>query len=345
MVDMRDFMDAIKESEDAEARHLLLGNGFSIACDTRFDYKSLLKAADFPSDSHLPEVFKKLDTKDFEKIIRRLEDASRILPIYDDTTSAATKMAKNAEALKDILIKTIASRHPCKFDFIDFSQCRNNFLCHFLEPTDKIRNIYTLNYDLLLYWATGDDSGFLGRDGFLRDSDSGHLIWKSTNPQTVHYLHGALHLFYGASELYKYEYDSKTGDPILSQVLEAISSDRYPLFVAEGKSEEKLSKIKRNGYLHYCYNNSFSQKMKQPNHALFIFGHSLNETDDHIFKCIIEGKISRVYVSLYRDPKSGEYDQSIRENAEKWKTRRSNGNGYPLEVKFFDAESANVWGK
>ena len=343
-VDVLTFKEAIKDSEKFKTRHLLLGNGFSIACSGTFKYPSLFEAADFPSDSHLSKVFENLDPKDFEKAIRRLEDASKILPIYDGAASATAKMAEDAEALKNILVSTITDTHPDKFDFngADFPQCRRNFLCHFLGPTNKGGNIYTLNYDLLLYWATRDDRGFLGRDGFWPDSDSGDITWKSTNPQTVHYLHGALHLFDTGTYLGKIT--GKDNLTILPQVRNEILSGRYPLFVAEGESKQKLEKIRGNEYLRDAYDN-FKRQMKEPNDSLFIFGHSLDETDDHIFDCIIKGKIPRVYVSLHGDPNSVD-NKKIIKKAEEWVTLRTAhypSDEYPLEVKFFDAESAEVW--
>lgn len=323
-------------------RHLLLGNGFSIACDSRFDHRSLFEAAQssnaFSKNEEIPRVFMNMQTKDFEQVIRILEDASKVSNIYDSSGCYAGKMIKDAKALKKILIRTIVNTHPATPDEIDsnkFVACQE-FLEYFLGDKNKGGGeIYTLNYDLLLYWARLRNDLFLGDDGF-RGKES--LVWGDKNQQTFHYLHGALHLSYDGAELHKHRWNP--GHPLRNQVLGKILSDKFPLFVAEGDSEQKRLKIESDEYLRYSYNN-FARKMEQPNDVLFIFGHSLNETDDHILDCIVEGKISRVYVSLYHDPESG-YDPSIVEKAKKWETRRSNG--YPLKVKFFDAESAKVWG-
>ena len=330
------FDDAIANSKGF-TRHLLLGNGFSIACNTRFDYKSLLEASDFPDDSRLPKVFDLLDgTKDFEKVIKRLEDKSEILPIYSSADSPIDEMTRDAEALKDILIKTITYTHPSKLDSIDFPLCRK-FLSYFLGSDNKGGNIYTLNYDLLLYWATGDNSGFLGRDGFWHDSDSGLIIWESANAQSVYYLHGALHLYYKESELRKHQYNKEIDLTILQQVRSEMSSGRFPLFVAEGESEQKLEKIRGNEYLCSAYGN-FKRQMKEPNDALFIFGHSLDKSDKHILDCITKGTIRRVYVDLFGDPNSESYKK-------KWAlAKKLDASRKSLKVKFFQSETANVWG-
>ena len=340
--------EASGSPKPSRERHLLLGNGFSIAYDPIFDYRSLFGWANFSKRPELREIFKKKKTQDFERVIRILLNALEVLKVYNKDSLDAIAMRRDAKDLKKILIDTIVDIHPPDPKADDHKQlvdCRK-FLRHFLKKGDNDDGgeIYTLNYDFLLYWACMHKGEYLGNDGFSNGGDK-PLTWSRKNLQTVHYLHGALHFSYDGSKLYKLS--SKKEDPLLVQVQKRRLSKKLPLFVAEGTSKKKFEKIEKNAYLHYCYN-SFLQKMKQPNDVLFIFGHSLdNKSDKHILDCIIEGKISRVYVSLYRDPKSG-YDPNIRKNAEEWESLRAThypSGEYPLEVKFFDAESANIWGK
>ena len=353
-------------SENFKKRHLLLGNGFSIACCPEiFTYGSLFERADFSRTPNLDKVFDVLGTNDFEKVIRALDDASKTVPIYADDISAtnevvnevakemAKEMAKGALALKDILIHTIADNHPNipnEIADMQFWACRK-FLYYFLGNENDKGKVYTLNYDLLLYWALmHDDMGFDEpieldtNDGFGRDenTDPDFVDWmgeRIPSQQRVHYLHGALHLFDAGSELQKYTW-SNTALPLLEQARTAMLNDKFPLFVAEGASEQKLTKIKHSAYLYHSYK-SFTQQMKQAKDALFIFGHKLDKTDDHILECIIEGKIPQVYVSLYGDPESKE-NKRIRSSAKQLEARRGDKN--PLKVEFFDADSANIWG-
>ena len=345
------FDDAIADSKRFKARHLLLGNGFSIAYSKNFDYRSLFQKAKssggFSGVSYLPKVFTKMKTKDFERVIKILRDASEVLKIHEKTNSGVSAMRRNANHLKRILVGTIASTHPRdRYEINDdqFIACRD-FLKHFLGDKNKGGGggeIYTLNYDFLLYWACMYKDEYLGEDGFGRKGANGPLIWKNRDSQTVHYLHGALHFFNNGLNLEKYAYDWNTGDSILSQVRGAMSSGKFPLFVAEGESEEKLLKIEDedNEYLSHCYE-SFSQKMEKPSGVLFIFGHSLTENDNHIFDCIIKGKIPRVYVGLHGYAIS-QRNGKIMALANGWKIHR--GKRYPLEVKFFYAKGAKVWG-
>ena len=61
------FAEAIEDSEQYSKRHLLLGNGFSIACRADiFHYGSLFAQADFTQVPEVEAVFAALGTQDFE---------------------------------------------------------------------------------------------------------------------------------------------------------------------------------------------------------------------------------------------------------------------------------------
>lgn len=355
MAKLLTFDAAIQHSARFKKRHLLLGNGFSIACRPKvFTYGSLFAQADFSSAPRLPAVFEAVGTTDFEHVIKMLEDASRVVSVYSDQrTEAAKQMASDSKALKAILIQTVADNHPNIPNEIadeQFWACRR-FLSHFLGEANKDGRVYTLNYDLLLYWALmHDDMGFedpiklATNDGFGRDVDTEpeYVNWMgegNARHQRVHYLHGALHLFDAGAELQKYTWKN-TGKPLLEQAHEAMGAAKFPLFVAEGKSEQKLTKIKHSAYLHHSYK-SFSGQMEQRDDSLFIFGHSLAKNDQHILKKIGRGKVRQVYIGLYGNPASPG-NQQIQSAADALAHSRSDS--APLEVAFFDAASANVWG-
>ena len=60
--------------------------------------------------------------------------------------------------------------------------------------------------------------------------------------QNIHYLHGALHLFDAGHQLQKYTWVN-TGNALVDQATEALKNDLFPVFVAEGDSKSKLTKI------------------------------------------------------------------------------------------------------
>ena len=156
MVDITSFSEALTDSNKFTKRHLLLGNGFSIACrPTIFTYGSLFEEADFSTSPHLKNVFRALKSTDFEKVIRTLENASAILPHYsEELKGISNQMQEDAAKLKDLLIHTVANNHPeipNQLTDEEFNLCRK-FLSNFIGELNGGK-IYTLNYDLLLYWT------------------------------------------------------------------------------------------------------------------------------------------------------------------------------------------------
>lgn len=350
------FNAAIADSEQYSKCHLLLGNGFSIGCRADiFHYKSLFGEADFSGMPEAKQVFEDLQTQDFEIAIRALESGSKILPIYvPDDTESVQAMSNHAIALKDLLVATIAGNHPPNPNAIDdheFWACRK-FLSNFLAP-DKSGYVFTLNYDLLLYWALmHDDNPFdedavelKKNDGFGNDEDdpeADYVVWQGeTAPHTanVHFLHGALHLFDSGSEIQKYTWVRK-GDPLVGQARNAIAANKFPLFVAEGTSAQKKNKIRHNAYLYQGFK-VLTQNTQQGRHCFFIFGHSLDDSDDHILKRLGKGHFKKLYVGIFGDADTPENREVIaRANA----IAALRHDRYPLEVVFFDSSSANVWG-
>ena len=349
------FAEAIEDSEQYSKRHLLLGNGFSIACRADiFHYGSLFAQADFSQVPEVAAVFDALQTQDFEQAIRSLENAARILPSYvAHGDAAAAKMLEHAAALKEILLQTIAGNHPhIPSDITDeqFWACRR-FLSHFLAGR-KAGSVFTLNYDLLLYWTLmHDDMPFDDpidlaiNDGFGNDEDepdAEYVVWQgetNAHSASVLFLHGALHLFDSGKELQKYTWVRK-GVPLIEQARSAIARDAYPLFVAEGTSAQKKSKIRHNAYLYQGFK-QFTANVQQGQHCMFVYGHSLAENDDHILKRIGKGRFKKLYVGIYGDPLTAD-NQRIMNRAQELAAMRHER--WQLEVTFYDAASANVWG-
>lgn len=350
------FQTALEMAGQYKKRHLLLGNGFSIACaPSIFTYRSLYEQARATRFVTIPEaarMFDVFDTKDFETVIRALEDAAKTLPVFDSSAQdTAAKMKSQAVELKTALVHAIADNHPTIPNNVrdeSFWSCRR-FLSHFLN-VDNDGKVYTLNYDLLLYWAAmHDDPPFSDplaltiNDGFGRDSDdvTDYVTWlgeKNARDQRIHYLHGAIHLFDSGSELKKYTWRDK-GIPLLTQARAAMENGMFPLFVAEGSSEQKLTKIKHSAYLYHSYK-SFSSQMGSKSQALFIFGHSFSANDSHVLRKISDGNVAHLFVSVQGSLE----DENKRAFVDRVNAvvRQREGKAL-LEVTYFDAASANVW--
>src|SRR5689334_15077124 len=97
-------------------KHLLLGNGFSRACrGDIFSYDSLFESADFGKLSALGnKAFKALATTDFEVVMKSMQTAAKLIRLYSkkDGDKVSAQLLSDADALRSILVKTIAGHHP-----------------------------------------------------------------------------------------------------------------------------------------------------------------------------------------------------------------------------------------
>ncbi len=334
MAEVVSFEKALTQSAGAKHRHVLLGNGFSRAWrDEVFSYQALFAQAvkEGLSDT-AKRAFKALGTTDFEQVMRLLRQTSLLAKEfkYDKLAGA---LGGVADELREVLVKTIASNHPDRPHAISpdqYTACRT-FLSHF-------KSIYTVNYDLLLYWALMQEHGPECEcdDGFRQpyDGPDEYVTWEieNTNEQNVHYLHGALHVFDAGHEVQKYTW-SNTNIALIDQIRGALKANKYPLFVSEGTARSKLDRIQHSSYLGRAYR-SFANCQ----HALFVFGVSMADNDEHILRLIDRGKFSHVCVGLYGDPNSAA-NKKISTRAAQFGSKRK----APPTIIYYDAISAKVW--
>ena len=102
------FDAAIAATDHFSKRHLLLGNGFSIACRPDiFVYGKLFEQADFAklSDS-ARQAFDALATTDFERVIRTLNDTAALADVYGLDPSISLQMRDDSAKLKELLVQT-----------------------------------------------------------------------------------------------------------------------------------------------------------------------------------------------------------------------------------------------
>lgn len=328
------------ERATAQPRHVLLGNGFSRACrDDVFAYRALFEQADFQDLSTAARAaFDALETTDFELVMRALNQASALAQVYfPEQPEISQRFHSDANGLRELLARTIAGSHPDRPNDISqeaYAACRS-FLRNF-------KNIYTVNYDLLLYWALMQqnlepeivfDDGFRQPEGGPAD----YVTWdvQKTDKQNIFYLHGGLHIFDAGPELQKFTW-CKTGIALVDQIRDALATDRFPLFVAEGTHESKLERIQHSGFLNRAY-----RSFARIGGALFVFGLSFSEADEHLLKLLDTGKVSQMFISLHGDPNSAR-NHNIAHRATLMTVRRPSRR--PLAVQFFDADSAHLWG-
>jgi len=326
-------------------KHLLLGNGFSIAYDSKiFSYNALNTFINDLEDEILKKLFSIIKTKDFETVMQQLNNFCEIAGAFGPNKRLVSKIKKASENLKKNLIEAVKELHPEHvFKIPDEKQA--SCIKFLREYIDNDGEIFTTNYDLLLYWVLmrGDSKNAI--DGFGRDRENeadeyveedeleySELRWgKHKEDQNIHYLHGALQIFDAGTEIIKEEYD--TQNYLLDKIQARLKKKEYPIFITAGNGKEKLTHINHNKYLTFCF-----EKLCSIEGSLVVFGFGFSEYDDHIIKAInIAAKMGKrsgnklfsVYIGVFSE-KSLKYIETIKDQ-------------FKCKVNLFDARRVKVW--
>jgi Domain of unknown function (DUF4917) len=320
MVKIISFEDAMKQAGDSLS--LMIANGFSIRY---FTYANLLAKAGLDESGPLFGLFNALSTVDFEIVIGALEDAALVERTYNEQKRAELLLSE-ADKLRDALVHAVRVTHPAhKDDIADQIPACTKFLAQF-------DTIFTLNYDLLLYWVMLEDTNQF-KDGFGLAEDRNGFRWpfKTEAYCNVYNLHGGLHLFKTENDEVEKRLDQGSGviDAIASTIT---SSKRLPLYVAEGTSVQKLARIYSVPYLRHCY-----EMLRSSENAFFVYGHSASPNDAHIYDALFKSNISHLYFCVHKpttdvDALNGEL------------SRHQKRNGSDVEYTLVDSETAKVWG-
>ncbi|MFV5509156.1 DUF4917 family protein [Acinetobacter sp. 197] len=259
---------------------LIIGNGASIAIDSRFSYTSLVDYAKSNNllSSDIETLFKSFDTNDFELILRIVWQAAQVnksLQIEDNKTYQAYLNIRNA------LIETVRAIHPSYEEVEPHLPYIHDFIRNF-------RRIFSLNYDLIVYWAimygNDHDLEYKFKDCFVNGEFEDN--WKKfqrpyhgKKSRLVFYPHGSL--IFGKTLVEREIKVSTVGDSnLLDSILDAWRSEKViPLFVSEGTAKQKINSIKSSGYLHTVYREAFQSGLKE---KYIIYGWGLGEQDLHI---------------------------------------------------------------
>lgn len=322
--------------------HLLLGNGFSIAYDKNvFSYNALNKYIEKLDNKVLNELFNIIKTKNFETIMEQLEQFYDIAIIFKVDAEIAKQIKDTGNLLKESLINAVKQFHPETVYSIteEKSLACASFLNYFIK---KNGNIFSTNYDLLLYWVQMRNEIENSGDGFGKEVEEAQayddvdLSWgKYKDSQNINYLHGALHLFDNGIDVTKEFYTY--GHPILENINTRMNKKEYPIFVAAGSGDDKLKHIMHNKYLSFCYD-----KFSAIKGSLIVFGFRFGSFDEHIIKAINKAnkgwydedenfhKLFSIYVGVF----SEEDFNHIKSIELKFKCK----------VNVFDAKTLNIWG-
>ena len=193
------------------------------------------------------------------------------------------------------------------------------------------------------------DSGMSFEDGFGRQVSSGenYLVFHGEKMDedrgSVFFLHGALHLTTVGGDVRKLAW-SGSNMRIIDQVQMGLNDKQYPLVVSEGTADQKRERIQGSGYLYRVF-----LEFQRIKGALFVYGHSLNDEDEHIRRAIIDNtELQEIYVGIYGDQndyhnrKLKERTLDLKSAREELRSRRI-GRWSRLRVRFYNSKSASVW--
>lgn len=269
------------------SKTILLGNGFSINIFEKFDYNSLFEVSKKYLSFESLLLFEDFNTVDFEIVLEYLINSKKVNKILSIDTKKIDKIIKN---IKEGMIKSIHDIHP-KPD-----ELNKTIFKKIGEQLSHFSQIYTTNYDLLLYYISFE----------LKEKYSDHFFNKETScflkfnepdryfKNHIYYLHGSLLLFEELWDTFKiYKYKDVN---LIELISEQINEDKTLLYISEGNSVNKLKDILFNDYLKFCYN----KLIESVDDEIIVFGHSLKEQDRHIVD-VIDKNFKRVYVSVKID--------------------------------------------
>lgn len=285
--------DDVENNDSYE--NLLLGNGFSINISDKFNYKNLLseaiKLTEAGEINIYPDtfkIFKELDTTNFEEVLKVYYHAY-IVHNYNKPA-----IETSYKKLQEGLFSTIKKRHVSKED---------TPLMEIYDSIKPYRHLFTTNYDLIPYWSffenrLGDMKDFFWGRGERVSFDKNSTEVYGRCETLVYYLHGALHLEVNEAGRVQKREIARTLEDEINKLKSSFSahSGSYPLFITEGRSDQKLRKIRSNDYLSFCY-----EQLKKISGKLVIYGHSLSEEyDKHIVDAIKENdKIKELAIGIY----------------------------------------------
>lgn len=324
---MQTFEEAWGMLDPDERPTIILGNGFSQSWNAQiFNYANLLDVADFGDrDKQIRGLFNKFETYDFEAIMRALLSSQFVLEIYEADKDLVAIVEEDQQILKDALLRAISTSHPGLPSEVTNGQYQSarRFLSSF-------SNIFTVNYDLLMYWAR-NMSDIQPIEWRTDDGFRAGQLWKGyETDQNVHFLHGGLHIYDGPTGAKKHAYNGM-GSSIIEQVKNNLAENRFPLFVSEPTYQKKKKRIENSPYLAYCF-----RALAEITGSIFIYGHSLDENDRHIFSQVKSCSANKIFVSIYGDENS-EANTQVKASAFAYLDRPGR------QVYFFDASTAKIW--
>jgi len=272
-------------------------------------------------------AFRALGSTNFEFLLEALDEAIRVNAAFSLTTDVLN--AARTE-LRDGLIATIQRVHPRR-DELNLDKLRAAS-----ETLDSFGDVFTLNYDAILYHvimvsldrhqATPAIRPYNDRFYHEIDGDWLQFMTEQTIKKYKHvfYVHGAVFIFKHAHLDVKIR---RTDDKdLIGRIGEFIRDGQTPLFVSEGKPEDKVLAISRSDCLRLA-----NERLCAPRTRLVAYGVSLSAQDKHVADAIRESNPGEVAVSVHT---AGKTADQLEEAVERYRLAL-----HPLHVTCFAAET------
>lgn len=312
--------------------NLLMGNGFSASYDANiFSYNKLANFIKEIGSINAKLLFDIFDTSNFELIMEQLEITLRISEKFGANEDFIENVKASTEELKNSLIDAVSGLHPEQVFEMSESKSKNckDFFKFFTRTKGEL---FTTNYDLLMYWVLmrNEDIKEFVSDGFGGNDFEGILWGNNKESQNIHFLHGALQIFDNGIEIEKETYNGK--NYVLDNIKKRIKNNEYPVFVTSGNGDDKLKQIKHNSYLSFCYD-----KLCEVEGSLITFGFRFGDSDDHIIQAINKAtsdfKLFSIFIGYYSDEDREHLDKIIH----KFKKNKNS------KIYAYNTKDVNVW--
>ncbi|GBC61151.1 DUF4917 domain-containing protein [Desulfonema ishimotonii] len=313
---------------------LLLGNGASMAVDKKFSYTSLLNEFAYKGFFNIEEIslFDYFDTNDFEMILRFLWQSKHVNQALDIFNPKIDSTYKN---VKSALIHGVSELHSEYDDVFNDLEPISQFM-------SKFDTVFSLNYDLIVYWAMmyGNNNPKHSFKDCFKHGVFDYEWQKYKSPirfqescTLIFYPHGSLAL--ARSIIFGQEY--KIANSTTYSLLDGIQNewekdDIIPLFISEGTVEQKVHSIQTTRYLNCVLN----EVMPFPRSHWVIYGWGFGDQDAHILKSIKKSGAKRLSISVYRGSDEQEFCGRVYSAIHR-------EFGHFIDIEFFDSYSPKCW--
>lgn len=324
-----------EELNRANKKSIIIGNGFGNSFDKAFGSKcfswnNLLELCEIEEDSPLYALLQECNL-DFELAHQKLNNAIDVFVEYGECEDKIHFYQQQVELLREQLVLAVSASHPNSFanatpEMSAKIESGRRFLMQFDE-------IYSLNYDLLLYWLRCYRKPYIGTDSFCNSNEYDDLVFSPDDNSNFLFPHGAL--FLNRNGISATKVRSSQYDPILAVVERNIENGVFPITVSEGTGRQKREVIRGNKYLSYCYD-----RLQKVEGSVFSFGCSfMCGKDEHIIEQLLRSPAERIVIGEYAPDRA----RAIQLLNEFEQVQKKQGHRRPVPVFIADTSGTGVW--